>query len=235
VQSARPSLAVRWAAVSERLIWLAAADLLGHVFACLLWSIGNPFSVGGTGDAFFNAFVPAAKAPIGRAYEEGGHAQRHQSLAVGIGADALGGLCQLAELPDALRSGTRLRMCTVHDREPELGRLPLLRKSLPAPTAHALIETCGCDYVLSDLARYFGRITRLRPVLHHYPGRSVIGLPGQPGHGRPIRPRLARAPHYLYAMLLRPEYLSQALDRPLPRQNPACAAMTREADEDWAR
>jgi hypothetical protein len=65
----------------------------------------------------------------------------------------------------------------------------------------------------------FGRITRLRPVLHHYPGRSVIGLPGQPGHGRPIRPRLARAPHYFYAMLLRPEYLSQALDRPLPTKD----------------
>jgi hypothetical protein len=32
-------------------------------------------------------------------------------------------------------------MCTVHDGEPELGRLPLLRKSLPAPTAHTLIET----------------------------------------------------------------------------------------------
>jgi hypothetical protein len=27
--------------------------------------------------------------------------------------------------------------------------------------------------------------------------------------------RLARAPRYLYAMLLRPEYLSQKLDRPL--------------------
>jgi hypothetical protein len=65
---------------------------------------------GGTGDALFNALVPAAKAPIGRGYEEGGHAQRHQSLAVGIGADALRGLCQLAELPDALRSGARLRM-----------------------------------------------------------------------------------------------------------------------------
>jgi predicted LPLAT superfamily acyltransferase len=31
--------------------------------------------------------------------------------------------------------------------------------------------------------------------------------------------RLARAPHYLYAMLLRPEYLSQELDRPLPTKD----------------
>jgi hypothetical protein len=46
------------------------------------------------GDAFFLAFVLAAKAASG-AYEEGdrGHAQRHQSLALGIGAVALGGLC----------------------------------------------------------------------------------------------------------------------------------------------
>jgi hypothetical protein len=140
-------------------LWISSA---GPRTSGLKWATFSPafcgasssVFCGGTGDAFFNAFVPAAKAPIGRAYEEGGHAQRHQSLAVGIGADALGGLCQLAELPDALRSGTRLRMCTVHDREPELGRLPLLRKSLPAPTAHTLIETCGCDYVLIDLARY---------------------------------------------------------------------------------
>jgi hypothetical protein len=47
----------------------------------------------GMWDAFFDACVPAAKAPIGRAYEERGHAQRHQSLALGIGADALGRLC----------------------------------------------------------------------------------------------------------------------------------------------
>jgi hypothetical protein len=93
-----------------------------------------------------NAFVLAAKATIGRACEEAGHAQRHQNLAVGIDADALGGLCQLAELPDALRSGARLRMCTIHDGESELGRLPLLRKSFPAPTARALREMCGCDY-----------------------------------------------------------------------------------------
>jgi len=31
--------------------------------------------------------------------------------------------------------------------------------------------------------------------------------------------RLARAPRYLYAMLLRPEYLSQKLDRPLPTKD----------------
>ncbi len=35
----RVLFAVRSAAVSERPIWLAAAYLLGHVFACLLWSI----------------------------------------------------------------------------------------------------------------------------------------------------------------------------------------------------
>jgi hypothetical protein len=64
----------------------------GHVFARLPWIIVIRF-LWGMWDAFFDAFVPAAKAPIGRAYEEGGHAQRHQSLAVGIGADALGGLC----------------------------------------------------------------------------------------------------------------------------------------------
>jgi hypothetical protein len=87
---------------------------------------------------FLNAFVLAAKATIGRACEGAGHAQRHQKLAVGIDADALGGLCQLAKLPDALRSGARLRMCTIHDGESELGRLPLLRKSFPAPTARAL-------------------------------------------------------------------------------------------------
>jgi hypothetical protein len=89
------SLAVRLAAVSERPIWLAgcdrlaAADLLGHVFACLLWIV-----VTRGGDAFFLAFVPAAKAASG-AYEEGdrGHAHHHQSLARGIGAVALGGLC----------------------------------------------------------------------------------------------------------------------------------------------
>jgi hypothetical protein len=52
----------------------------------------------GHGDAFFHAFVPAAKALSG-AYEEGdrGHAHHHQSLALGIGADALG---ELYWLPD---------------------------------------------------------------------------------------------------------------------------------------
>jgi hypothetical protein len=46
----------------------------------------------GHGDAFFRASVPAAKALSG-AYEEGiAHAHHHQSLALGIGADALGEL-----------------------------------------------------------------------------------------------------------------------------------------------
>jgi hypothetical protein len=31
------------------------------------------------------------------------------------------GSALLSELPDALRSGARLRVCTVHDGEPELG------------------------------------------------------------------------------------------------------------------
>jgi hypothetical protein len=65
----------------------------------------DPSSVGhDRGDAFFRAFVPSAKAPVGK--EEGGrgHAYHHQSLAFGIGADALGGLYWLSdELPDALR------------------------------------------------------------------------------------------------------------------------------------
>jgi hypothetical protein len=144
-QSARPWLAIRWGSRKREADLAGCSRSIRPRFRLPSVEHPHPFSVGGTGDAFFNAFVPAAKAPIGRAYEEGGHAQRHQSLAVGIGADALGGLCQLAELPDALRSGTRLRMCTVHDGEPELGRLPLLRKSLPASTAHTVIETCGCD------------------------------------------------------------------------------------------
>jgi hypothetical protein len=33
------------------------------------------------------------------------------------------------------------------------------------------------------------------------------------------KPRATRAPRYLYAMLLRPEYLSQKLDRPLPTKD----------------
>ena len=40
-----------------------------------------------------------------------GHAHHHQSFALGIGADALGELYRLPDqLPDALRSGARLRM-----------------------------------------------------------------------------------------------------------------------------
>ena len=81
------------------------------------------------GGAFFRAFMPAAKAPIGGRRGGRGVAYHHQSLALGIGADALGGLWLPDQLPDALRSGARLRMCTVHDGEPELARLPVLRKS----------------------------------------------------------------------------------------------------------
>ena len=35
----------------------------------------------------------------------------------------------LTNYQNSLRSGARLRMCTVHDGEPELARLPRLRKS----------------------------------------------------------------------------------------------------------
>src|SRR5215831_5787382 len=45
-------------------------------------------------------------------------------------------------LPDALRSGAHLRMCTVHNAVPELARLPRLRKS---QIPHTLIETCRRD------------------------------------------------------------------------------------------
>jgi hypothetical protein len=41
--------------------------------------------------------------------------------------------------------------------------------------------------------------------------------------------RLARARHYLYAMLLRPEYLSQELDRPLPTKDGGILRTIREA------
>jgi hypothetical protein len=55
------------------------------------------------------------------------------------------------------------------------------------------------------------------------------------GFHRTSPTRLARAPHYLYAMLLRPEHLSQKLDRPLPTKDggilrtigEACDYMTR--------
>jgi hypothetical protein len=60
--------------------------------------------------------------------------------------------------------------------------------------------------------------------------------------------QLVRAPHYLYAMLLRPEYLSQELDRPLPTKDggtlrtirDACNYMTgvgkqRELRSHWQR
>jgi hypothetical protein len=49
------------------------------------------------GDDLLRRLRACGKAPIGRAYEGGGHAQRHQSFALGIGADALG---ELYWLPD---------------------------------------------------------------------------------------------------------------------------------------
>jgi hypothetical protein len=39
----------------------------------------------------------------------------------------------------------------------------------------------------------------------------------------------AVAPHYLYAMLLRPEYLSQELDRPLPTKDGGILRTIRDA------
>jgi hypothetical protein len=59
-----------------------------------------------------------------------GHAHHLQSLAYWVGADALGELYWLPdELPDALHSGARLRMRTIHDAEPELARLPRFWKN----------------------------------------------------------------------------------------------------------
>jgi len=50
------------------------------------------------GDAFFRTFVPAAKAAIGSSMKrDRGHAHHHQSLALGIGADALGELYWLSD------------------------------------------------------------------------------------------------------------------------------------------
>jgi len=76
---------------------VAQTDGLGPRFRLPSVDRRHPFSVG-IGGAFFRAFVPAAKALSG-AYERGdrGHAHHHQSLALGIGADALG---ELYWLPD---------------------------------------------------------------------------------------------------------------------------------------
>jgi hypothetical protein len=66
-------------------------DLLGHVFARLLWIVVIHLLRAGM---LFRAFVPAATAPIG----SWGHAHHHhQSLAIGIGADALAELCWLPD------------------------------------------------------------------------------------------------------------------------------------------
>ena len=69
--------------------------------------------------------------PCHRELIEGDRVHAHdQSLDRGVSADAFGELCWLPDqLPDSLRSGARLRMCTIHDGEPELARLPRLRKS----------------------------------------------------------------------------------------------------------
>jgi hypothetical protein len=47
----------------------------------------------------------------------------------------------------------------------------------------------------------------------------VVGLHWQTQRDPFERPRLARGPRYLYAMLLRPAYLCQNLDRPLPTKD----------------
>jgi hypothetical protein len=71
-----------------------AIRIKGHVFASLLWIVVIHL-VWALGDAFF---VPAAKAPKGSLRRgDRGHAQHHQSLALGIGVDALG---ELYWLPD---------------------------------------------------------------------------------------------------------------------------------------
>ena len=67
------------------------------------------------------------------------HADRIVSLALGIGADALGELYWL---------GARLRMCKVHDGEPQLARLSRLRKGqikglLVPPPAHVPASSTG--------------------------------------------------------------------------------------------
>jgi hypothetical protein len=80
----------------ERIASPVHADRIGPRFRLPSVDHRHPSSVG-MGDAFFRAFVPAAKALSG-AYEEGmAHAHHHQSLALGIGADALG---ELYWLPD---------------------------------------------------------------------------------------------------------------------------------------
>jgi hypothetical protein len=62
------SLAVRWAAVSERPIWLTVIGWLRPIywatFSPAFRGSSYPYSVG-MGDAFLRAFVPAAKAAIG--------------------------------------------------------------------------------------------------------------------------------------------------------------------------
>jgi hypothetical protein len=50
-----------------------------------------------------------------------------------------------------------------------------------------------------------------------------LGLHGQ------VPTRLALARRYLYAMLLRPEYLSQKLDRPLPTKDGGMLRTIRDA------
>jgi len=56
----------------------------------------HPSSLG-MGGTFFRAFMPAAKALSELMKRDRGHAHHHQSLALGIGADALG---ELYWLPD---------------------------------------------------------------------------------------------------------------------------------------
>ena len=81
---------------AERIASPVHADRIGPRFRLPSVDRRHPSSVG-MGDAFFLAFVPAANALSG-AYEEGiAHAHHHQSLALGIGHDALG---ELYWLPD---------------------------------------------------------------------------------------------------------------------------------------
>ena len=83
-----------------------------HVFASLLWIVVIHLLWAWEGVAFFfRAFGPAAKAPIGG--EEGG-----AGMLTTIKASLLGSALMLLESCTA-----RLRMCTVHNGEPELAGL----------------------------------------------------------------------------------------------------------------
>src|SRR5262245_66555703 len=80
----------------ERIASPVPADRIGATFSpAFCGSSSSIFS--GHGGTFFRAFMPAAKALSELMKRDRGHAHHHQSLALGIGADALG---ELYWLPD---------------------------------------------------------------------------------------------------------------------------------------